>query len=233
MSNAPRKVLAICLPQRQIVPCYHMASMFAMAIRLGQNACGFNNVAIVAKGSSMLPHLRCLIAEEALEKHQASHLLWVDDDHSVPEDTVERLMAHDRPIVGINASTRSHPIKSTARVSIDEMLYTTPTSTGLEQVYSMGFGLILIKREVFDALRKPYFRIQGDDKGNWIGEDAFFCAQARAAGFPLYVDHDLTKDTLHYGLVGFHSNHAAEAAGMMGFQTHEMKRTPNQALSAA
>ena len=121
MPETPNKVLAICLPQRQYVPCNHMASMLALGIRLGQNPCGFSNVALVAKGSSMLPHLRQQIADEALDVHKATHLLWVDDDHSLPENTVERLLAHDKPVVGINASTRSHPIKPTARLSIDEI----------------------------------------------------------------------------------------------------------------
>lgn len=206
-----KRVLALCLPQRQVVPCYHMASMLAMGIRLGQNPAGFNNVAIVAKGSSMLPHLRQQIADEALEEHGATHLLWVDDDHSLPSHTVERLLSHDKAVVGINASTRSHPIKPTARVALDELMYTTNESTGLEKAYAIGFGVILIRAEVFRALEKPYFKISGDAKGNWIGEDAWFCAQVRAAGFDLWVDHDLTKETLHYGVVGFHSNHAVEA----------------------
>jgi len=203
--------LAICLPQRSHVTCHHAASLLGMGVHLGSNPGVFNQVSIIAKGSSLLPHLRCLIAEEAIEKHQATDLLWVDDDHSLPEDAVTRLLAHDLPIVGINASTRSAPVKPTARISLDENLYTDEHSHGLQRVYSLGFGVLLVRASVFLAMPKPWFRIQCDAMGRWMGEDAWFCSQARAHGFELYVDHDLTKDTAHYGLVGFHSHHAADA----------------------
>lgn len=213
-SGHPRRRLAICLPQRQNVTCYYSASLLAMGIHLGSHPGPFENVSIVAKGSSMLPHLRCQIAEEAIGKHNATDLLWIDDDHSFPENTVDKLFMRDKAIVGINASTRALPIKSTARVNLDEHLYTTSKSTGIERCYSLGFGIILVRREVFESIKPPWFRISCEDGGSWIGEDAWFCAKARAAGYELWVDHDLTKETLHHGLVGFHSKHAAEQAGV-------------------
>lgn len=206
------KVLAICLPQRLHVTCYQAASMLAMGVHIGSQPLDFQNVSIVAKGSSMLPHLRCLIAEEAIEKWQATHLLWIDDDHSFPEDTFHRLYKHNKPIVGINASTRSAPITPTARLSLDERLVTGEKSKGLQRVYSLGFGIILIEARVFLAMKKPWFRVLCDESSHWVGEDAYFCSQARALGFEMYVDHDLTKETHHYGMVGFHSRHAQEGS---------------------
>lgn len=206
------RVLAICLPQRLNVTCYQAASLLALGIRIGSEPMDFENVSIVAKGSSMLPHLRCLIAEEAIEKFNATHLLWIDDDHSFPEDTFHRLYRHKKSIVGINASTRSAPIVPTARLTLDEKLVTGKDSHGLQRVYSLGFGIILVEARVFQAMPKPWFRVLCDESSHWVGEDAYFCSQARSLGFEMYVDHDLTKDTHHFGMVGFHSRHAEEAA---------------------
>lgn len=218
-------IVALCLPQRSHVTCYHSASLAALCVRLGSQPCHqmhtpknpscddcVGQVSIVAKGSSMIPHLRCMIAEEAIEKWGATHLLWIDDDHNFPEDAFHRLYRHRKPIVGINASTRAAPILPTARTGPEQRLFTHEHSTGIEQVYSIGFGIILIEARVFKAMPKPWFRVLCDKEGHWWGEDAWFSYQARMKGFDIYVDHDLTKQTYHFGLVGFHSRHAVDAA---------------------
>jgi hypothetical protein len=153
----------------------------------------------------MLPHLRQQIAEEAIERHKATHTLWLDSDHSFPDLTAHRLLQHKRPIVGINASTRAAPILPTARKRLGEFCVTTPESTGLERVWTIGFGLILIESRVFLAMPKPWFMIECRPDLSWLGEDAYFCHKAKEAGFVPFVDHDLTKETFHFGQVGFHS----------------------------
>lgn len=208
----PEARLVLCLPTIQQVSCYYSGSLASMMLRVGHDPMHFAEVSVVSKSSSMLPHLRCLIADEAIEHYGATHLLWIDSDHSFPPDTAHRLVAHRRPFVGINASTKTPPITPTARSKVDEFLYTSEQSRGLERAWSLGFGLVLIEARVFLAMPKPWFMLEVTPEGKWIGEDAYFCYKARAAGFQPMVDHDLTRETWHYGSVGFHSSSTAISA---------------------
>jgi hypothetical protein len=46
-----------------------------------------------------------------------------------------------------------------------------------------------------------------EDASNvYVGEDIYFCEKAKAWGFQPMVDHDLTKETKHYGSVGFQTD---------------------------
>ncbi len=53
------------------------------------------------------------------------------------------------------------------------------------QVDAVGFGAIIIKREVFEALPVPRFRFDG------CGEDVFFCVNAKDKGFRVFVDGNM------------------------------------------
>jgi hypothetical protein len=53
---------------------------------------------------------------------------------------------------------------------------------GLFEVDAVGFGAVMIKREVFEAMPNPRFRFDG------CGEDIFFCYHAKQKGFRIFVD---------------------------------------------
>ena len=60
------------------------------------------------------------------------------------------------------------------------------------KVDAVGFGVIMIKREVFETVKKPWFRITSR-----ISEDNYFCIKAKKAGFDIYIDGEYT--TGHMG----------------------------------
>jgi hypothetical protein len=183
-------------------------SLAAMMIRLGNEPCGVDKIATVAGSGSILPSIRQGIAQRAIEEHKATHLLWIDADHSFPPDTAHRLIRHKRPWVGINATTRNSPIRATAINAKRQIVNTGPNSKGLEKVFRVGFGIALIEARVFQEMAKPWFLIEyveADGTHVFRGEDIYFCEKARAAGFAPMVDHDLTKETTHIGKVGWHS----------------------------
>jgi hypothetical protein len=201
-------LLAVCLPQTETVRAEYALSLAAMMIRLGNEPCGVDQIATVAGNGSILPSIRQGIAERAIEEHKATHLLWIDADHSFPPDMAHRLIAHKRPWVGINATTRNSPIRSTAVSTKKQLVNTGPDSKGLEKVWRMGFGIVLIEARVFQDMKKPWFLVEYlevDGVDVFRGEDIYFCEKARAAGFAPMVDHDLTKETTHIGKVGWHS----------------------------
>ena len=199
------KCLAICLPQLDMVRREYALSLAGMMLRLGNVDCGLSQVYTLGGNGSVLPGVRHGLAKRAIEVLKATHLLWIDADHSFPNDTAHRLLAHDRPWVGINAASRNPPHRPTAAKREGELLETTRNSKGLEKVWRMGFGIVLVEARVFLALDDPWFMLEyiEDAAGDpFRGEDIYFCEKAKAAGFHPMVDHDLTNETEHIGSVG-------------------------------
>jgi hypothetical protein len=142
----------------------------------------------------------------------ATHLLWLDSDMKFPQDTLMRLLAHGKEIVGVNYAHRRFPIRHTAfrEISMESkekhvQCRTQPDSTGLEPVDAIGFGVLLVQASVFIHMENPWFLV--DQK---YGEDVRFCLDAKKAGFQTYVDHDLSKEVVHYGPMGYTFLHAED-----------------------
>lgn len=211
------KRLAICLPQTETVRMEYARSLATMMLHLGNvEIPDLRNVDIFGGTSSIVPMVRQTIADRAIARH-ATHLLWIDADHSFPGDTAHRLLAHERPYVGINATTRQYPVQATAMKRRDERLRTTQHSKGLERVYRVGLGIALIEARVFLAVPRPWFMVEyidDEDGTRFRGEDIYFCEKAKAAGFQPMVDHDLTKETAHIGSVGWNTSALEELTGI-------------------
>ena len=195
--------VAICVPCRDTV-------MTGFAFDLAK-LCAYEGVTRCAKGGSLMIYQvpgtlifnqRERLAEEAI-KDGADAILWVDSDMRFPKDALEILLSRDLPIVGVNATTRRFPVVPTA-LDIDPetgdlVKVQSKGKTGLEQVMGVGFGMVLIKKEVFLAAQKPWFWFEQTDKGGTIGEDIYFCAKAFDAGFQTVIDHDLSMHIRHIG----------------------------------
>ncbi|MDB5720602.1 MAG: hypothetical protein JWP15_1220 [Alphaproteobacteria bacterium] len=141
--------------------------------------------------SPVLPHGRNTLVARALE-WGAEWLLMLDADHTFPPDTLLVLLAHSLPMVGCNY------MKRIAREPITE------PGKGLAQVDHLGLGVVLVHRTVLQAIAAtnpgPLFNFETRD-GQLVGEDLVFFGKAKAAGYPLTVDHDLSRHIGHIGEV--------------------------------
>lgn len=136
--------------------------------------------------------------EQAL-RLMATHVLWLDIDMTFPADTVLRLARHQRPIVACNYVMRDDRQLFTAQRN-GQRIATTPESTSLELVDSVGMGVMLMQTDIVDALLRPWFQHgRNPETGADVGEDVGFCRALRAAGHQIYIDHDLSKEIGHIG----------------------------------
>lgn len=142
-------------------------------------------------------NLRQMAAQAALQTG-ASHVLFIDSDMRFPEDTLDRLLAHDADIVGANYVQRTMPEWWVARK--DQQVVSSVGRSGLERVDSVGFGVMLVHAHVFHGLQRPWFDTPYDGTTH-LGEDLYFCQQANAAGFYVRIDHDLSQQVRHQGTV--------------------------------
>ena len=199
--------VAICIPCGD-----HVCASFALDLaKLVGHATrtGVETVLLQAKGT-LLPQQRAGLVSAAMAA-DATHLLWLDSDMRFPKDALERLLAHDVPIVAANYPMRRHPILPVAQRNRDGHLFTGPYDSGLVPVDSCGMGVMLVQMAVFQALPKPWF-ILGYNRAEdgYVGEDYYFCQQARAKGFPIAVDQYLSREVQHLGELAYTHAHAEQ-----------------------
>lgn len=190
--------LAIGGPTRDMVPA-SFATDFAHLFAHTREQGPWATVDDLFLGHTYIHCGRELVLEAAL-KRGMSHLLWLDTDMSFPRDSALRLFAHGLPIVGANYLTRRQGSnKFTAQKDDGTPIETTEALTGLEEVGAVGFGCVLMQLDIVKRLHRPWFMHALNKHGGDVGEDIVFCQHARAVGYSVFVDHDLSKEIGHVG----------------------------------
>jgi hypothetical protein len=121
-----------------------------------------------------------------------THILWIDTDMQFPEDALLRLLAHDKDIVGANYRTRTPPYSC---AGIYERGDSVTMTAGLHRMVQIPTGLLLVKFDVFKKLPFPWFK-ESHSKTE-ARDDVYFCHLARAKGYEIWCDNDLTKEVVH------------------------------------
>jgi len=195
--------IAISFPSREMVHAtwaLDLAQLVAVAMADGHQMGIFN-----AEGT-LICDQRTELAKRAVDSG-ASHILWLDTDMRFPPDSLKRLLAHDKAIVGANYVSKGLPVGPTARDFRDGGWWKVPTykdSTGLQKVSAAGFGVMLVKTEVFKAMEYPWFHIgYAKENDQYTGEDVYFCIHAERAGYETFIDHDLSKEVRHTGSIEY------------------------------
>lgn len=131
-------------------------------------------------------------------KGEADYLLWLDVDMVFPVDTLERLLAHDLPVVGANCRLRNDGVGASSATKRATMgarqgfMPIAPKASGLEEVDVIGLALCLMKAEMFESLPQPWFAMVRQ------GEDGFFFQRLFGhKGVRPVVDHALSKQIGH------------------------------------
>lgn len=182
---------AICTPTRDTV-------YAGFAYDLGNLLQKESDARFYISQGSLLPNLRTLLVKTALTGG-ASHVLFIDSDMRFPTYALEQLLARGGDIIGANCKQRTQDQWTARR---DGVFLSSTGRSDLEKADTIGFGVTLIARAVFEKIPEPWFATPYDgDK--FIGEDVFFCEMARKAGFQPVVDHALSQVVKHAGLVEF------------------------------
>lgn len=148
---------------------------------------------LLVQQSSSIHSNREQLVEQALE-WDATHVLFIDDDMFWTPQAVLSLLGRQLAFVACNYVKRSFPIEF---VSVDmhgNRIATTEESTGVVECQFSGFGVSLIRAEVFRALSRPWF-LPGysHELKEYSTEDMPLYIAARAAGFIPHIDHDASK----------------------------------------
>lgn len=134
---------------------------------------------------------RNFIITQALQ-NECTHVFFMDDDIVMPPNTIERLLAHDKEIISGLYLMRSFPhypvlFDQAFEDGMCKFMYLTPDKQGVIPVVNCGFGMVLIKIEVFKKMQKPWVTLGEIEKDGWCDDVSFF-NRARKAGFQIYCD---------------------------------------------
>jgi hypothetical protein len=143
-----------------------------------------------------------------LDTKQTDFMFMVDTDMSFPNDTLDRLLEHDKDIVGGLCFT-TDPFLSKVTPTIAVLCPTEDGKNSLEPLWdypldslvpcdATGAACMLVKRSAAERIREakgrdhpmPWFA-HGMHGSTRIGEDIAFCLTARALGIEVWVDTSL------------------------------------------
>jgi hypothetical protein len=195
-----RAKVAICIPSMstwaaKTAVCHSELSVYSTLADIA--------VKTVCQQCSVISMSRNKLTRLALAFDPAcTHILWIDSDMTFPADGLERLLAHDKDVVGAFYNRRMPPY-----TTVGHLLYAADVSKGgLHRADIMPHGFVLAKREVYERLPSPWYSegydpacANEDDPDGSVGEDVNFSRHAVAGGIEMWCDADLTFEVGHIG----------------------------------
>lgn len=129
--------------------------------------------------------------KSALET-DAEYIFFCDDDHALPPETLNKLLAHELDCVGGLYLGRNYPFRAMAFENERPDKQVThfvldKGKVGLQPVDTLGGGAILCKTEIFKRIPEPWW-FYGHTGNTKINDDMGFCANLRKHGISLMLD---------------------------------------------
>jgi hypothetical protein len=156
-------------------------------------------IVMIERESALGPDNRNVLAQIAVE-HDFTHLWLVDNDMTFPPDTLSRLLAHEKDLVGAAYNYRNLPRRTTVKRLNEEGAVYIPESwpDTLFACYAIGSGCKLVTTEALKQIPKPWFWLRHDEEGRMITtDDVWFCEQAQSVGIDTWCDPSI--DARHIG----------------------------------
>jgi len=201
--------IGICLPafdQGSSWFAYDLAGMLAYTAR------AFPDIELrrFQCSGTWLPQVRHRLVTAAL-KADCEWLLFLDSDMRLPVQTLEHLLARCKSVIAANYTARQPPFCPTA-VGLDgQRVYTDYQTSGLVEVLSAGMGVMLVHAALLRSIAPPWFMLTWSEKvQDYGGEDGYFCLKLREAGAKIWLDHDLSHDVTHMGVIELEQSHAVK-----------------------
>lgn len=211
------KECSIAIPIAQVVEPKVLQTMLAMVNHSANNGIKINHIGITER--ALIDDARNTLTETFL-KSPTEWLFWMDSDMTFPEDTLVKLFQvaeskKAKMVTGIYYQRKgmNYPVLFSRGEDLEE----SGTKTGIHtergkinkyvgtfvfphkdkkepfKVHSAGFGCVLIHRNVFEVMPRPWFQFI---KGT-CSEDFYFFVNAQELGFELWAE-----PTINLGHIG-------------------------------
>jgi len=147
----------------------------------------------------MLVKNRHVLVAKALQE-KCSHLLFLDDDMTFPDDLLIRLIQSKKPVIAANCTTRSFPVVTIAH-DLKGKVLDSRGKVGYQKVQHVGCAVMMLDTEVLRKLTIPLFMMEWiPDLRDYCGEDVYFCMKLQSEGkADIWIDHTLSQEIGHIG----------------------------------
>lgn len=193
--------LAICIPTRDLMHSRCCYSLYNLSQRLSK--IDLNHKLFLSPGTLIANQRHELVL--SAQEWQATHVMFIDSDIEFDPDDVINLIEFNEDIVGAAYSKRVHPYITTAWRDItdwDSYIDPTEEKSSHIKVQAMALGFCLIKINVFDRLKKPWFQL-GFHNDEYTGEDIEFFRACNEVGLDIWLDVATTCNLKHLGTFAF------------------------------
>ena len=176
------KSIAICIPTMGLVHWRFAADLAGLQL--------ISDTSMFWQPRTMINNARNLLVKRALDNVTTSHVLFLDDDMTFRPDFLMRLASHNEDIVGGLAFKRTPDFQPCVYMKKEDGNHYPILPTEFQEVDAIGTGGVLIRRQVFEKLRYPWFETwyDKDDDNRLYSVDFDFCIKARKAGIKIHVD---------------------------------------------
>ena len=180
--------LTIAIPSKGVC-----SSRFAIALKLLQTS-PFEKIQCITVEGADVAVARNLLVESML----GDYIFFLDDDVIPPMNTIPKLYGRQKDIVsGLYFAKREpyfpqifHKTKVQGKQMKDryDAVFDIPENELIE-IDACGGGCLLIKKDVFKKLKRPFFQyIPYGEEMLKKGEDFYFSEKAKEAGFKIFCD---------------------------------------------
>lgn len=161
-------------------------STFPQAVKLGEGGWRLYSV----RGMNVVSARNKIVYKALIDGF--THVFFMDSDMEFPQSALERLLHHDKDIVGgFYCRKKKGFLPNAFKLGerFDGKLMTEYVDD-LREVEAIGTGCLLIKTEVFEKIKKPWFeyRVANAEDCHMATEDIVFCEKAKEAGYKIYCD---------------------------------------------
>jgi hypothetical protein len=121
------------------------------------------------------------------------YMLQIDADNPPPKNVLD-LIELDKEVIGLPTPIQMSPIRGLTElfwnVFNSEGYPVKNTGQGLEEVYGVGSGCILIRRDVLEKIKHPFTTIRDEEDLRIISTDLAFCKRCRENGVKIWTNWD-------------------------------------------
>ena len=161
---------------------------------------GEHEIRVFAQGGRIVPEIRHRLIGLAID-WGATHVLMITPEFTFPEDSIHRMLARGRAIVGVNYLRSIVPGKYSAYRNGNTVV-PDHVSPETEEVDGVAVGMVLFNMPVFDVLDLPFFINEQIGETPGFHEDHVpFWKQCKEKEIPCVIDHVLSKEvkSLYHG----------------------------------
>ena len=189
MSSSTKPKVMIAVPTGPGEGIHHKVMGLVCQLLLNEKRFELNTYISCMRG---IGEHRNVIVKDFLETDY-DYLLMIDADNPPPVNVLD-LVELDKPVIGLPTPINMSYIQGLTEfywnVFGEDDLPTKQAGQGLQEVHMVGSGVILIRRDVLEAIENPFTTKRNEADLRIVGTDTAFCKRCKQNNIKIYTHWD-------------------------------------------